>query len=435
MAERKLALHTRILIAMGAGVFAGLAAHALGPVIGDLGGLTSVIDKIAGLIGDLFLRALRFIAVPIVLCSLVLGAASLEDVRRLSRIGTRTIVLYLTTTASAVTLGLLLANITQPGTWVGKDVRDQLAAEGSAGVAGRLATAETTDIWTTVLTILPDNPFAALARAEMLQVVVLSVLLGLMLTRIPRERAAPVLAVFNGINDAVLAMVQVVMGLAPIAVFCLVARVVGSLGADVLAALAMYVATVLVGLALVTFGVYAALLRFLSPVHARPFFRAIAPVQLLAFSSSSSNATLPLTMQVARDELGMGDEVASFVLPLGATVNMDGTALYQGVAALFIAQLYGIDLTFTDQATIVATATLASIGTAGVPGVGLVMLVMVLQSVGMPEETMAGGLAIIFGVDRVLDMCRTATNVTGDLVVGTVIAHHEGVLTGRGLTG
>lgn len=430
MAGRKLELHTRILIAMLAGVGVGLVANVLGPTLGDPGGAATVLGKLAGLVGDLFLRALKLIAVPIVLFSLVLGAASLEDIRKLSRIGTRTIAMYMTTTAAAVSLGLGLANLTQPGAYVGAELRDKLAAQNAGALAGKLELAGNTDMWGTVLQILPDNPFGALARADMLQVVVLSVILGLMLTRIPKERSSPVISVIEGLNDAVLALVQVVMAFAPFAVFCLVGRVVATMGVDVLAALAMYTVTVLGGLALVAFGVYGALLRLLSPVPASWFFAAVAPVQLLAFSSSSSNATLPVTLQTGRERLGIGDEVASFVLPLGATVNMDGTALYQGVAALFIAQLYGMDLSWMDQATIVLTATLASIGTAGVPGVGLVMLVMVLQSVGMPEATMAGGLAIIFGVDRVLDMCRTATNVTGDLMVATVIAHHEGVLRG-----
>jgi Na+/H+-dicarboxylate symporter len=226
----------------------------------------------------------------------------------------------------------------------------------------------------------------------------------------------------------VLVVVHAVMRLAPVAVFCLVAKVMATMGLEALGALLVYCLTVVLGLVLVTFGVYPALLRAFAKVGPRRFFTAIAPAQLLAFSSSSSNATLPVTMECVEERLGVSEEITSFVIPLGATVNMDGTALYQGVAAVFIAQLYGIDLTLGDQLTIVLTATLASIGTAGVPGVGLVMLVIVLQAVGMGDDAMRGGIAIIFGVDRLLDMCRTVTNVTGDCVVAAVVAHQEGEL-------
>jgi Na+/H+-dicarboxylate symporter len=423
-------LHGRILAGMLLGVVVGLAANLAAPTLGELGGWTGTLDRALGLVGDLFLRALKLIAVPIVLFSLVLGAASLDDVRKLSRIGSRTIAIYLTTTAAAVSIGLALANVTQPGTHLGADLRDRLAAEGAEGVGERIAKTgtPTTDLWSAVRNLVPENPFAALAQADMLQVVIVALLVGLMLVRIPQEKAEPVLRVVDGLNEVVLELVQVVMRAAPLAVFCLVARVVAQMGVDVLGALAVYALTVVGGLAIVMLGVYAGLLRLLTPVSVSAFLRAIAPAQLLAFSSSSSNATLPLTMRCVKENLGVDDEVASFVLPLGSTVNMDGTALYQGVATVFIAQLYGIDLTWTDQATVVLTATLASIGTAGVPGVGLVMLVMVLQSVGIPEEAMAGGLAIIFGIDRILDMCRTVINVTGDCVVAVVIGHLEGGL-------
>lgn len=427
---RGVPLHTRILGGMVLGVVVGLLANLAAPTVGDLGGWTGTLDRTFALVGDLFLRALKLIAVPIVLFSLILGAASLDDVRKLSRIGTRTVAIYLTTTAAAVSIGLALANLTRPGAFLGADLRDRLAAEGAAGVGARIEKAGgvSTDLWSAVRNLVPENPFAALATAEMLQVVIVAMLVGLMLVRIPKEKSEPVLRVVDGLNEVVLELVQVVMRAAPVAVFCLVARVVAQMGIDVLGALAVYALTVVTGLAIVLFVVYGGLLRLLTPVGMGTFLRAIAPAQLLAFSSSSSNATLPLTMRCVRENLGVDDEVASFVLPLGSTVNMDGTALYQGVATLFIAQLYGIDLTWTDQATVVVTATLASIGTAGVPGVGLVMLVMVLQSIGIPQEAMAGGLAIIFGIDRILDMCRTVINITGDCMVAVVIGHLEGGL-------
>ena len=433
--RKRLALHWQILIGMGLGLVVGVVLNlAQGPIQAAAGGselLAGVFGFVVNLndfIGDLFLRGLRFIAVPIVLFSLIVGASSLNDLKKLSRIGGRTIGIYLLTTAVAISVGLLLANIVQPGTFLSPEVRDAMATASASAVASKVEAATAPDTWATLLDIVPKNPFKALAEGRMLQVVFSALAVGVALTLIPEEKSKPIIAAADGLTEVIIKLVQAVMMAAPIAVFCLIVRVMANLGLDVLGALLVYSATVIGGLALMTFVVYPLALKVFGGVSPRRFFRAIAPAQLLAFSSSSSSATLPVTLECVEDRLGAGEDVASFVVPLGATINMDGTALYQGVAAIFIAQLYGIELDFSAQLTIVLTATLASVGTAGVPGVGLIMLVIVLQSVGISDDVMKGGLAIIFGVDRLLDMCRTTTNVTGDCMVAAVVAAREGDL-------
>jgi Na+/H+-dicarboxylate symporter len=432
MARKKLALHWWILIALGLGLVAGVGVNRL-TLAGVLPTATEswvvgFVRSLNSFVADLFIRLLQFIAAPIVLFSLVAGAASLADIRKLSRIGTKTIVIYTSTTAVAISVGLVLANVIRPGSFVSAQTRDRLAAAGAEEAGRRIELAAAPNAWQTLLNIVPKNPFEALARGEMLQIVFAALAVGVALTLIPRERAGPVIAVCEGLTEAVTKIVHVVMLGAPVAVFCLISRVIGDLGLDVLGAVAVYAGTVVLGLAVVMYAEYPALLRAFTPVGYRRFFGAIAPAQLMAFSSSSSNATLPVTLDCAKNRLGAGEEVASFVVPLGATVNMDGTALYQGVATVFIAQLYGIELSLAEQLMIVLTATLASIGTAGIPGVGMVMLVIVLQSVGMTAEVIAGGIAVILGIDRVLDMCRTAVNVTGDCVTAAIVAHGEGEL-------
>jgi len=435
MAKPRLALHWQILIGMGLGLIVGIIVNlAQDPIqatiaAGGVGGaVLTFLAKLNGFIGDLFLRGLRFIAVPIVLFSLIVGASSLNDLKKLSRIGGRTIAIYLVTTAVAISVGLLFANIAQPGTWLSPELRDSLAAAGADIATSKMAKAAAPDVWATMLNIVPKNPFKALAEGNMLQVVFTALAVGMALTLVAKDKAEPVIRAADGLTDTIIKLVQAIMLTAPIAVFCLIARVMANMGLEVLGALLVYSLTVIAGLAVMTFIVYPAVLWTFAKVPPQRFFSAIAPAQLLAFSSSSSSATLPVTMECMEDRLGASEEVTSFVVPLGATINMDGTALYQGVAALFIAQLYGVDLTFGDQLTIVLTATLASVGTAGVPGVGLIMLVIVLQAVGINDTVMAGGIAIIFGVDRLLDMCRTTTNVTGDCMVTAVVAHAEGEL-------
>ena len=439
MNRPKLALHWQILIGMAAGLVVGLVINlAGGPITavmeagGPLASAFSFLAKLNDFVGDLFLRGLRFIAVPIVLFSLIVGASSLNDLKKLSRIGGRTVAIYLVTTAVAITIGLLFANLTQPGTWVSPELRDTLAAARSDVAATKMSTAVAPDVWATLLNIVPKNPFKALAEGNMLQVVFTALAIGVAITLVPKEKAQPLIRAADGLTDTIIKLVQAIMLTAPIAVFCLIARVMATMGLEVLGALLVYSLTVVGGLVVMTFVVYPAVLWVFARVPPARFFRAIAPAQLLAFSSSSSSATLPVTMECMEDRMGTSEEVTSFVVPLGATINMDGTALYQGVAALFIAQLYQIDLSLGAQLTIVLTATLASVGTAGVPGVGLIMLVIVLQAVGIDDNTMKGGLAIIFGVDRLLDMCRTTTNVTGDCMVTTIVAQAEGELASPG---
>jgi Na+/H+-dicarboxylate symporter len=378
-------------------------------------------------VGKLFMTGLRFIAVPIVLFSLAAGVASLNDSARVGRIGLRTMSIYIVTTVVAIVVGLTLANLIGPGESFPEEVRERLRAAEQANADTRIGAAQVQQQrspWAWVLDMFPSNPFAAMAQGNTLQVVIVGLLVGVALTMIPRKTAAPVTAFFEGMTQVTIKIVDLVLRLAPFAVFALIVAVVSDLGLGVLRTLLGYCLTVVAGLAIVMYLEYPLLLRLFSPVGFVRFFKAISPAQLLAFSSSSSGATMPVTMECVEKRLGVSEDVTSFVIPIGATINMDGTALYQGVAAVFIAQMYGLDLTIGDQLTIVITTTLASIGTAAVPGVGIVMLVLVLESVGIPLD----GIAVILGVDRILDMCRTTVNVTGDCMVAAIIAHREGKL-------
>lgn len=460
MAKRKrLALHWKILIGLLAGLVVGLAINALwtpgtwsalgvndpgaylgsksahlasvgpdGPNAGA--GPAAFVARQARLgtvfFGQLFLRGLMFIAVPIVLFSLIVGVSSLNDTTRLGRIGGKTIAIYLSTTALAITTGLLAANLVGPGRGITEQQRESLLGD-RAGAMERIGRAEAQraqTTWDVILDVVPSNPFAAMAEGNTLQVVVAALLVGVAITLLPSEKARVLTDFFDAMTDVVIKIVEMILLIAPFAVFALIVVVLSDLGVGMLLSLLKYAGVVVAGLAIVMFGVYPAILKAFTPVGYRRFFRAISPAQLLAFSSSSSGATLPVTMECCEHRLGVKEEVGSFVLPIGATINMDGTALYQGVAAVFIAQLYGMHLTIGDQIHIVLTATLASIGTAAVPGVGIVMLVIVLDAVNIPLE----GIAVILGVDRILDMCRTTVNVTGDCMTAAVVAHTEGAL-------
>jgi len=417
----RLALHWQILI--------GLLLGAL------FGGLVSVLGKAAWVdgvttyvrpVGTLFIRLITMIAAPLVLASLVVGASSITEPRKLGRIGGKTVVLYLFTTAVAITIGVVLANVIRPGAGLPEEVSARLLANFQEQAATRIGRAEDLSFIDTLLGLVPTNPFEALATGNMLQIVFFALIVGVALTLIPAPKAEPVIRFFDGFTDVLIKIVELVMRLAPYGVFALIAAVTAEFGFGILGTLGGYALAVLSGLVLHLFVVYGALLRLLvgGKMPLRHFYRAMTSVHLLAFSSSSSAATLPLNIETVRDRLGVSERVTSFVLPLGATVNMDGTALYQGVAAVFIAQVYGLPLGLVDQFTIVLTATLASIGTAAVPGAGIVMLVIVLKAIGVPVE----GIALIFGIDRLLDMCRTVVNVTGDAVVAVVVAASEGEL-------
>lgn len=445
-----MALHWKILIGLILGIVVGLAINTMWDAstwnsmgINDpaawMAGTSDVeanadasigaraarfVGNFNNFIGELFMRGLRFIAVPIVVFSLIVGASSLNDLSKLSRIGGKTIGIYLVTTAIAITVGLLFANIVKPGNFVSEETRDGFVAQFGDQAKAKIDAAHAPDIWDTVLNIVPKNPFNAIAQGNMLQVVFASLLVGIALTLIKREKATIVIQFFDAMTDVIIKIVEIVLMIAPYAVFALIVEQIAELGLDILGSLAVYSLVVVAGLATMAFVIYPIGFKILGGISYGRFFKAISPAQLLAFSSASSSATLPVTMECCEQRLGIKEEVSAFVLPIGATINMDGTALYQGVAAVFIAQLYGMDLTVADQLTIVLTATLASIGTAGVPGVGMIMLVIVLESVGIPLE----GIAVILGVDRILDMCRTSCNVTGDCMVCAVVANSEGAI-------
>ena len=387
--------------------------------------------------GTIFITALKLIAVPLVLASLITGVASLSDLRKLSRIGGKTIAIYIGTTAVAVTIGVLLADLVQPGDAFSPELREDLVAAFADDAGARVQSIDDAGVRERgplqfLVDAVSDNAFASFSNnGSMLQVVVIAILFGIGLVQVPKEKGAPVLAFFEGLNEVVIKLVDVVMLLAPIGVFALLADTIVSTAGDdpsrilsLLDGLSRYMAVVLAGLVLHTLVVYPTLLRLFTPLGVKTFFEGISPAQLVAFSTSSSGATLPVTMERVEEKLGVSEEVSSFVLPLGATINMDGTALYQAVATLFIAQAFNLELGFGAQLTIVLTAVLASIGTAAVPGAGIIMLVIILEAVGVP----AAGIALILGVDRILDMCRTVTNVTGDATVACVVAHSEGQL-------
>ncbi|MEZ4464473.1 MAG: dicarboxylate/amino acid:cation symporter [bacterium] len=374
-------------------------------------------------VGDVFMRLLKMVIVPLVFASLLVGVAGLGDVRKLGRLGGRTLGIYLVTTAVAVGIGLLVANLIEPGAFISPADRARLLAEYGGDVGARAAAAATApSALDNVLDIIPTNPLGALASGNMLQIIFFAVILGVALTLLGKDEGQVVVTFFDKIQNAMVVIIHIVMAIAPYGVAALVADVVGNSGFSILKALLAYGLVVLLGLALHTLLVYGLLVRLIARLPLRRFFQAIRPAQLVAFSTSSSSATLPVSMECAEENLGASNAVASFVLPLGSTVNMDGTALYQGVAAVFIAQVFQMDLSFGDQLGIVLTATMASIGAAGVPGAGMVTLAMVLTTAGIPEL----GLALILGMDRLLDMFRTTVNVTGDLAVTAVMAVGEG---------
>lgn len=372
-------------------------------------------------LGDIFIRLLNMIAIPLVLASLIGGAASLGDIKKLARIGGKTIGFYIATTAVAITIGLFVANIIKPGERMAEDTKNRLMSVYQEDFQEKIRSQFDFDFGTEIANIIPKNPIEAMASSNMVQIVFFAVMVGLILTMIRKEKAAPVLNFFDGLSDVMIKMVDVIMIIAPIGVFALIASTVSEFGFEILETLIWYTLVVIFGLALHTFGTYGLLIRLLTKVKYSAFFKGIRRAQTIAFSTSSSAATLPVTMECCQDNLGISKSITSFVLPLGATINMDGTALYQGVAAVFIAQVFGFDLTISQQLTIVFTAVLASIGTAPVPGVGIIMLIIILKSVGIPQE----GIALILGMDRILDMCRTVTNITGDALAASFIASTE----------
>lgn len=425
---KKLPLHTQIIIGLVLGLVFGLV------VIKTNIPNAFTLDFIKP-IGTIFINALKMIAVPLVLSSLIVGVSNLGDVSKLSRIGGKTIAIYLCTTVLAVTIGLVLVNVFQPGTSLPTETRENLMSlyQSDAGSkVGQAAEIKEQSPLQPVIDIVPENIFAATTdNSAMLQVVFFALIVGVALLKVPKSKADPIIVFFDGFNDVIIQIVNFIMKVAPYGVFALMASLIVEIAGNspdsaiqLLLALLKYSLVVLGGLFLMVFAVYPAILLTFTKVPYKDFFKAIRPAQLLAFTTSSSSATLPVTMKQTEEEIGVSENISSFVLPLGATVNMDGTSLYQGVAAVFIAQALGMDLTWTQQLMIVLTATLASIGSAGVPGAGLIMLIIVLESIQVP----AAGIALIIAPDRILDMFRTVVNVTGDVVVCTVVASTEGEL-------
>ncbi len=418
---RKLALHWQILIGMAAGILFGILAVSTG--------MEQFTKDWIKPFGTIFINLLKLIAIPLIIASLIKGISDLQDISKLSQMGGRTIGIYVLTTVVAVSLGLLIVNVWQPGNSISEKTRKELV-DGFTGKAQSKIDAATSQKsqgpLQALVDLVPSNIFqAASSNRNMLQVIFFVVFFGIGLILIPPEKAKPVKDFFDSLNEVILKLIDLIMLAAPYGVFALLAAlIVDAPNWDIFSALIQYSACVVLGLGIMTFLFYPLLVRLYTGTDYGFFFKGISPAQLLAFSTSSSAATLPVTMERVEEHLGVDREVTSFVLPIGATVNMDGTSLYQAVAAVFIAQAFGIDLTFYDQLTIVFTATLASIGSAAVPGAGMVMLVIVLGAIGVPEF----GLALIFAVDRPLDMCRTVVNVTGDATVSMLVAKSVGKL-------
>jgi Na+/H+-dicarboxylate symporter len=374
-------------------------------------------------LGRLFLALIKMVVVPLVFFSLTVGVASLGDFRRLGRMGGRTIGSFTVTTIIALVIGVGLANLIRPGELMSAEDRARLLSsyEGAAGNTVDAA-AEAPTFTDQIIAIVPNNPVHSLASGDMLQIIFFAVMFGIALTLLDERKSQPVVSLLDYMNEAMVMLVHIAMKLAPYGVAALLFKVVGTTGLSVLIALSVYGLVVVAGLLAHLIITYGSLVKFGAGLPFLPFLKAIRPALMLAFSTSSSSATLPVTKECVEDNLNVSQPVSSFVVPLGATINMDGTALYQGVAAIFIAQIYGMNLSIADQATIVTSATLASVGAAGVPGAGMITLAMVLTAVGVPTE----GLALVLGVDRLLDMFRTATNVVGDSAVTVFMARLEG---------
>lgn len=421
--KKQLPLHWRIMIGMFLGLIGGYI------ILKIPGGKQFMFDWIAPF-GTIFVNLLKMIAIPLILASLVKGVSDLKDIAKFKTIGIRTIALYITTTVFAISIGLVAVNILQPGKGISTETVHKLEQTyaGNKKIAKKIESAQEQKAKPKLqflVDMVPDNIFKALSdNGKMLQVIFFAIFLGITLILIPEHKAEPLKHVFDSLNEAILKMVDLIMLFAPYAVFALIANVIVGTAGDfeVLGSLMKYAATVVIGL-IVMLAFYMLVLWLFTKKNPFWFFKQLAPAQLLAFSSSSSAATLPVTMERVEEHVGVDKEVSSFVLPVGATVNMDGTSLYQAVAAVFILQvLWPEGLSFTNQLTIVLTALLASIGAAAVPGAGMIMLVIVLEALGFPPEKLPIALALIFAIDRPLDMMRTVINVTGDATVATIVA-------------
>ncbi|HCW53144.1 MAG TPA: dicarboxylate/amino acid:cation symporter [Clostridium sp.] len=408
--KKKIGLTTLIFIALLLGSLVGVILH-YGVPDGQV--KSFFVDGIFYIIGNGFLRAMQMLVVPLVFCSLVCGSMSIGDTKRLGKVGVKTMCFYLFTTALAITVALTVGNLINPG--IGLDVSSLQSAQTTVPESKTFA-----DV---ILDIVPKNPINSLAQGNMLQIILFSLIVGIILAKISDETPT-IEKFFNEANKIMMEMTMLVMKLAPIGVFCLIAKTFSGIGFSAFLPLIKYMLGVFIALGVQCFGVYLLLLKIFTKLNPVRFIKKFLPVMGFAFSTATSNATIPMSIETLKTKIGVSKKISSFTVPLGATINMDGTAIMQGVAVVFVAQAFGINLTPTDYLTVIATATLASIGTAGVPSVGLITLSMVFASVNLPVE----GIGLIMGIDRILDMTRTAVNITGDAVCTTIVAHQDNAL-------
>lgn len=420
----KIGLHWQIIIGIFSGIILGVS------LIQFNWGNQFIIDWIKPF-GTIFINLLKLIAIPLIVVSLIKGVTDLKDITQLSSMGLKTFAIYLVTTVFSISIGLMIVNAIKPGSFISESTRTEMIASFGGEVGEKVATASLAKDrgpLQALIDIVPENlVFSASNNGNMLQIIFFALLFGISMLMLPNSKTEVLKKVFEAGNDVVLKIVDIIMLFAPFGVFALMATLVAeSPSVDIFKALAAYSLTVFLGLLLLVYGFYALMLKFFGGINPITFYKNLAPAQLVAFSTSSSAATLPVTMECVEERIGVHKEVSSFVLPIGATVNMDGTSLYQGVAAVFIAQVLGYDLSLGEQLSILLTATLASLGSAAVPGAGILMLVIVLESIGINSA----GIALIFAVDRPLDMLRTATNVTGDAMVAVIVNK----ISGKSLT-
>lgn len=411
--KKKLGLTTKIFIALIAGAVFGIILHYMVPASSVKDDI--IVGGVLHVIGQGFIRLMKMLVVPLVFCSIVCGSMSIGDTKKLGTVGVRTLIFYLCTTALAVTVALTVGNILDPGK--GLDMT-QIQAN-----AADVAEMQATSLTDTLLNIIPDNPIGSLANGNMLQIILFALIVGIILAKLG-ERTEIVGNFFSQFNDIMMEMTMMVMSFAPIGVFCLISKTFAGIGFSAFLPLAKYMLGVLIALVIQCFVVYLGLLKIFTGLNPFKFIKNFFPVMAFAFSTATSNATIPMSIDTLAKKMGVSKRISSFTIPLGATINMDGTAIMQGVAVVFAAQAFGINLSITDYITVIGTATLASIGTAGVPSVGLVTLTMVFNSVGLPVEA----IGLIMGIDRILDMSRTAVNITGDAVCTTIVAHQNKAL-------
>lgn len=410
---RKMGLTTRIFIALLAGVVFGVALCYLvpdGSFKNDI-----LVEGVLYVVGQGFIRLMKMLVVPLVFCSIVCGSMSIGDTKKLGTVGVRSLIFYLCTTACAVTVALLVGNLLNPGVGLDLSVLQSTTTQ--------VENMQATSLTETLLNIIPDNPIGALAKGEMLQIILFALIVGVILAKLG-ERAETVGSFFSQFNDVMMEMTMMVMSLAPVGVFCLISRTFATIGFSAFLPLAKYMVAVFLALGIQCFVVYLSMLKLFTGLNPIKFIKNFFPVMAFAFSTATSNATIPLSIDTLAKKMGVSKRISSFTIPLGATINMDGTSIMQGVAVVFAAQAFGIHLDMMDYITVIGTATLASVGTAGVPSVGLVTLTMVFNSVGLPVEA----IGLIMGIDRILDMTRTAVNITGDAVCTTIVAHQNKAL-------